>query len=541
MITEKISESDLEFMQLWHYPIALAESLFSCVDNLSEFKNNLSEIRTYQIPMLSFDYLIDTEIKELSKKEQFELKRGASEVYNFGGRRFGKSLIGEKIDICLLLLNEDNSWNLFASADAIHLADILDCIVRAVSFHPILKMWKMRFRASPKFELQCKNGFLLQSVNMNVASKDSGKQWFGKHAERIIIEEASLENQASYDKRRDAISELGAIIRSSGMTNFTKHTPAGKAFYDPDNQNKILNLPQYVNERFDETEDKNRQKEYGGKDSTNYRVFVGAEVIEDGLSEFDLQRIEPYIDEKSELKVFEIKKDSFPFFKDLIVVERPKNAERLFIASDIGDGSGGSELVIFSEINNKYHYLYRIALYSLKEDEQFEIFDWLIQKLQANVIGVDCGDGTGRGLFRRLEKKYPIANLVQYRGGEKIGVDFKKNDKNQAILENGKPVFIEEFQSEWSVKHLKTLLYEGRILMPNDFKFLKQLNSIISHTIGTRKVYACVSEDGDHVFDAFKVMSICVWLKKDFNSTPKLSTEWGSGANSWTKKNNPKT
>ena len=525
MITEKISDKELAFMQAWHTPVAMTECLFSCLDNLSEFKNTLSDLRFYQYPMLSSEPFIDFEVPGLNTKERFELRKGAGDLYNYGGRKFGKSLITEKIDICLSMIHDANAWCGFSSADAIHLQDILDVVTRAVTFHPILNIFKRRFRASPKYELEAKNGWLLQGINMNVASKDAGRQWFGKHVRKLWIEEASLETDKAYDKRKDSLSELGAVLRLSGMTNFTRFTPAGKSFYDPDNKNKLLNLPQYVNPTFDDKEDKNRQKEYGGRDSLAYRIFVGGEVCEDGISEFDIARIEPYIDSKQDLKTFEIKKESFQYFKNLIVVVRPKNADRIFIASDIGDGAGGSELVIFSEVAGKYHYLYRIALYSLKDEEQYEIFDWLIQKLEANVIGMDCGDGTGRAIYRRLEKKYPKTSLVYYAGTEKIGIDFKKDDHDKVILENGKPIFVEEFMSEWSVRHLKTMLYEGRILMPSDFKFEKQINSVISRTVGTRTVYACVSEDGDHVFDAFKVFSICVWLKKDFNATPKLGTD----------------
>jgi hypothetical protein len=527
MITEKLTEKELLFMQNWHTPIAMSECLFSCLDNLSEFKENLSLLRMYQYPMLSSEPFIDFEVKGLSPKECFELRKGAGDLYNYGGRKFGKSLVTEKVDICLSMLHDANSWCGFSSADAIHLQDILDVVTRAISFNPILHMYKRRFRASPKYELEAKNGWLLQGINMNVASKDAGRQWFGKHVRKLWIEEASLETDKAYDKRKDSLSELGAVLRLSGMTNFTRFTPAGKSFYNPEDKNKILNLPQSVNPTFDDKEEKNRQKEYGGTDSLNYRIFVNGEVCEDGISEFDISRIEPYIDSKTELKVFEIKKESFTYFKNLIVVERPKNADRIFIASDIGDGAGGSELVILSEVGNKYHYLYRIALYSLKDEEQFEIFDWLIQKLQANVIGLDCGDGTGRAIYRRLEKKYPKNSLVYYSGQEKIGVDWKKDDNGKVILENGKPIPLDEFMSEWGVRHLKSLLYEGRILMPNDFKLEKQINSVIARTVGSRTVYACVSEDGDHVFDAFKVFAIAVWTKKDFNSTPKLGISNG--------------
>jgi len=289
----------------------------------------------------------------------------------------------------------------------------------------------------------------------------------------------------------------------------------------------------YVNPTFDKQEEERRKFEYGGRDTTAFRVFVDGEVIPDGISEIDMTRIEPYINNKSDLKIFEIKKNMFSYFKNIIVVERPKNAERIFLAGDIGDGSGGTELIVLSEIGNKYYYLYRIALYSLKQEEQYEIIDWLIQKLEVNVVGIDGGDGTGRGIFNLLTKKYSNNNLVLYKGTEKIGVDWKRNEKNEIIVEQGHPVFLEEFQSEWSVRHLKTLLYEGRILMPTDFKFEKQLNYVISRIVGTRTCYECVSPDGDHVWDSFKVFSICQWLKKDFNSTPKLTIESGIGVSSW--------
>lgn len=523
-------------MLAWHYPVELAEVLFSNFDNLTECKDNFGSLRPYQYPMLSFESTLDTNIKGKTPREKFDLKKAVGDIYNFGGRRFGKSLITEKIDICLSMLNDDNMWTGFSSADAIHLQDILDVVTRAVSYHPILRMWKQRMRASPKYEITARNGWLLHSVNMNIASKDSGQQFFGKHFQKLWIEEASLENDKAYDKRKDAVSELGAVIRSSGMTNFTKFTPAGRAFYDPENKCKILNLPQYANPLFDDKEDKTRQKEYGGRDSVAYRVFVSGEVCEDGLSEFDIQRIQPYINEKQEIKVFEIKKDAFHYFKNTIVVERPTNAERIILAADVGDGAGGSEIIVLSEVGNKYNYLYRISLYNLKDDEQFEIFDWLIQKMQANIVALDCGDGTGRAIMRRIEKKYPPDGLVRYAGMEKIGVDFQKDEKGNIVIESGKPVLLEEFMSEWSIRFLKEMLYEGRINLPHDYKFIKQLNSVISRVVGSRTVYACLSEDGDHVIDAWKVAAIAIWLKKDFNATPKLAAPSGAGACSWSVK-----
>src|SRR3990172_6613038 len=185
MIIENINLEEISFMESWHNPVCLTETLFSNLDNLSEFKNNKCELRFYQRPMLSFEPMIDTNIKGLSKKERFELRKGAGDIYNFGGRKFGKSLITEKVDICLSMLHDDNMWCGFSSIDQIHLDDILDVIVRGISFHPILHMWYRRKRGAPKYEIEAKNGWLIQSVNMNISSKDAGTQWFGKHVYKL--------------------------------------------------------------------------------------------------------------------------------------------------------------------------------------------------------------------------------------------------------------------------------------------------------------------------------------------------------------------
>ena len=537
MISEKITSAELDFCFNFAYPVALCENLFSNLDNLVEFlPDKFSEIRLYQHPMLSGEPIIDTEIKGLTPKQKFELKLNAGEIYNFGGRRFGKSLCSMKLDILISMLTESNTWVGFSSSDAIHLQDVLDVIIRTMNYHPILKMWKQRFRASPKYALETKAGYLLDGVNQNVASSDAGKQFFGKHFFKLYIDENSLENDESYDKRKDAVSELGCINRCSGMTDFLKFSPAGKSFNAPENRGKIINLPQYVNPAWDDEEDKKRQIEFGGKDSLNYLVFVKGECVSDGLSEFQMDRIEPFINKKIEIKSFEIKKDSFQYFKNTLVIERPINAERLFIAADIGDGVGGSEIIIFSEVGNKYNYLYRISLYSLKDDEQFDIFDWLIQKLSANIVALDCGDGCGRAIMRRIEKKYPADGLVRYAGVEKIGVDFVKDGKGNVVIEDGKPVLLNEFMSEWGVRYLKSLLYEGRINLPTDYKLIKQLSAVVSRVVGNRTVYACVSDNGDHCFDAFKVFAIAVFLKKDFNATPSLAKKAGTGVNNWNMK-----
>lgn len=537
MLTKKITEKEINFMECWHIPRCLIESLFHNFDNLTEFKeNSFGNLRLYQLPFYSDESLIDFETtakyNKLTEKEKFQLRKSVGDSVNFGGRKFGKTLISEKLDIPISMLHDRGCWAGFSAMDGIHLKDVLNVVKTAIDSHPILKCWRKATAKSPDWEFTAKNGWRLNGINMNLKSKNPGHQFFGKHVKKLWIEEASFETEEVYGKRKDALSELGAVLRLSGMTNFTRHSPAGKAFYEPTNKEKVINLPQMVNPFWDEIEKRDRLRDFGGEDTINYRVFVKGEVVKDGVSEFDMERIEKCYRRKKAIKHFEIKKTRFENFKNVIVVERPKNADRIFLCADIGE-SAGTEIIILSEIGDRYSYLYNITLYSLTHDEQKEIFKWLIEKLEANVIGIDCGDALGRTLADDFEKLYGKEHVVRYAGASKIQVGFQKDNSGNILLKKGKPVYREEYMSEWSVRRLKVLLYETRVDIPMDYKFNIQFASVISTQSGTRRIFACVSEQ-NHLFDAWRVFSITQWLKKDFNKTPKIKPkDWGTGANSW--------
>lgn len=535
----KITEEELEFMESWHTPRCLIESLFSNFDNLIEFdEERFGSIRLYQFPMVSDEPLIDFETTakyyNFNKKQSFKLRKIVADIYNFGARKYGKSLMTLKTDVPISMLHDEGFWCGFSSIDSIHL-EILDKIKDAIQHHPILNLWKQRLKGAPKYKFVAKNGWQLDGINMNLKSKDPGSYFFGKHVHKLWGEEFSFETEEVYKKRKEAYSEQGAVLRLSGMTNFTKHTPAGRAFYRLSNKKKILNLPQYVSPEWDEEELQDRLEEYGGKDAPNFRIFVEGDIIEDGVSEFDIERIQQCYNKKSKIKRVEIKKEYYERFRDLIIVERPKNADRIFICADIGE-SAGSDIVILSEVDDNYNYLYDIVLYNLAHDEQVEIFKYLINKLEANVIGIDCGDGTGRAIYRELEKIYPKENLVWYDGSKKINVDFERDENNNVKIIKGQPVYRQEKMKEWSVTRLKTLLYGTRCRIPIDHKFDSQINSVISTKSGTNTIYVCISETGDHLFEAWRVFAIAQWLKKDFNQTkPITNQDWGIGATSWKK------
>lgn len=508
-LLEKLTDEEIEFMQCFHDSVCLAETLFSDYDNLSTMKEDeFAHIRLGQLSMLSYEYIID-EDPDLTPKENFKLLEGAGDLYNFGARRYGKTLITLILDMLMSIIHLDGWKTIFSSYDAVHIRSILERIIPIAENHFFFRLFNVRVKRSPTYLLRFKNGFTIDGVNMNIVSKNPGSQFFGHHVKKIWIEEGSFETEAVHEKRVDAISELGCIERISGMTNFTKYSPAGKVFYDLSKKSNLCNVPQYINPMWDEKEKAKAVKKYGGESSIGFRIFIKGEVVEEGISVFDMERVRKNYLEDKIIKNIEISKDTYGIFEQRLIVERPKNADTIYVAADVGEAAP-TEIAVLAKINKKYRYIYNITLHNLTDKQQYKIFKFLAHALNANFLGIDCTDGTGRAIFRSLASDFPKENLIWVSFNEKLPVDFEKDDKGKIIMKGGKPVYKEEYVSEWSIQRLKTLFYDRKMEMPLDYKFDTQFNSVISMQSANRITYKCAA-DQDHLFQTFQVFSIMQW------------------------------
>ena len=534
-ILEKITEEERELIEDWFYPISQAELLFHNFDDLGKFsKDKFGEVRNYQIPFLSFENFIDYDAyNTLTEKEKFQLRKGVGDVINVGARKFGKTCITLRLDITLSGINDNGFPTALYSIDDKRLRGVVDYVYKAFKYHPIAKNWDFICKVRPQINFESKKtGWKLQGVNLTLKGKNPGEQWYQIHATKIWGEEVSFETKSVAEKRIEAESELGAVVRLAGMTNFTKHSPIGELFKEWNKKSKAVNLPQYVNRfSWDADEKAEKIKRYGGEFTVNYKMFVEGEIVDDAISELDMERIEKCYRRKKEIKRFEINKKRYSNFKNYIIIERPKVAERIFIADDCGKSQ--SELIVHAEINGKYKYLYNITLYNLIKDEELEVLKYIINKLKANVVALDCGDARGRILADDLEKIYSKDNIVRYAGGSKIEVDIETDENgNTKFDKNGKIIYRQEYMKNWAIERLKSLLYEEKFIIPYDNKLDVQFTLLSSHTNGDRKVYKVLQED-DHLFDAWQVLVIAIWLKIDFNKTPDMGEELSIGGFSW--------
>jgi len=510
----KITKEELALFETLANPIACTEILFSDLTELTSFdQENFSKVRPYQYPMLSFETLF-FENPKFTKKENFKIKKGMGDCLNFGGRLTGKSHISIIVDAMLSVFHKTFRWGIIHSCDAVKIRGICDKIIIIFENHPILKNFKSKSVSHPAYRINFKNGCLIESVNNNVAGREPGKNWFQKHADKTWGEEDSFLTDEITGKKLMAQSEMGVIERSTGMTNFKKQSPVGKKFFDIKNENIVINLPSYVNETWDKEKDDAAVQEFGGKQSPGYRTQILGEIVDDGNSVFDIERIRKcYRRDKDGMpipvKSFEINKNNFYRYKELIIVDRPNNIEKVWVTLDKGEGAAPTEVIVLFEVNGLYRYEYNITTFKLSPEEDNEVVEFIIEQVKANIVGIDHTSGGGKAMLSHLAKKYPD-NLVAVDFNSKIDIDFEKDESNnQKYDSHGNVLYKQEYIVDWSVQRLKHLFYNNRISAYYDIKLDQQFDGIIVMQSGAKTLYKC--KTANHLYQAFQVFAVCQW------------------------------
>lgn len=523
----KIKEEDLIFFQTLSHPINCGEILFHDFDNLGMWdKEQFGNIRMYQYPMLAFDSLF-LEDPKLSNQDNFDKKNGLAESYNLGGRLTGKTAISIIIDGLVAIFNKTFKWAVISSYDKLHVQETFEKIIIALENHPIMKMLNPRILRSPTYKITTDSGCLLESVNMNIMGKNPGAQFFGKHIDKHWMEESSFITASVSAKLLMAQSELGCINRFSGMTTFSKHSPMGKIFSDLKNGTKITNLPSYVNPTWNKKKEEDSIQEFGGRESVGYRVQIEGKVVEDSDSVYDIERIRESYVKNIDIKSFEITKENFFRFQEILIIEKLINSDFCYVCSDVGEGAAPTEIIILFRVKGKYKYTYNITATRLSADEQYDLFKFIIDAVSPNVVGFDTTSGMGKALASRLTKDYP-ENIIWVSFNEKIRIDFEKDEKGNFVTDaQGKYQYKEEYITDWSIQRLKHLFYNSKMECLTDYKLDLQFGSIVATRSGMRTVYSC--KTANHLHQAFQVFSIVEWQAEFSTLKPTQRRKLGMG------------
>ena len=75
--------------------------------------------------------------------------------------------------------------------------------------------------------------------------------------------------------------------------------------------------------------------------------------------------------------------------------------------------------------------------------------------------------------------------------------------------------------SEWSVQHLKKLMYNGEFYFPFSYKLDEQLSNVVQMNTASKTIFSSTKAD-DHLFDSLRVQSIAVFLNSTNFTKPQI-------------------
>jgi len=536
MIYQKCSEEDVEFAGVFYDPVALCELLFTSeLKNFESLKNysetECASIRLYQIPMMSYEYLI-VDDPTLSKDDNFALKKGAGTLYAYCGRKIGKSLVSLLMDMLLDTLHNFEDWvSAFSSLDEAHVWNVLDPYISVLKQHKFFKF----FNENKSIQIQRKkmsvttaSGHTLRGVNMTLQSGAPGKAWESVHATKIYQDEHQYETDEVVEKRSQAVSEFGAIERFVGITNFARNSPAGNIFTDLNKRNWLVNLPQTVSPLFTDKLKREAIADYQGEDSVPYQIHVLAKLIENAEGLYDMDKIQAcYLDNiQRPIKRFDITKENFVRYRDILRIDPHKDVTSVWISGDFGE-KVTEAIILFGftgpDGREHYKYEYGITCYNLILEDQKPLFKYIIEKLAPNFVTFDSTEVGGKSLVRFLQAEFKNTDTIQFVDfNSKMVVDYEKNSKGETVFEAGKPVPVEEYTIDWAVHCLKDLFYGGLIDARYDYKLDKQFGAMLCAATGRRLRYWSRTTE-DHLHAAWEAFGIS-WFKNAMTIAKKIQT-----------------
>jgi len=515
---QKLSEEEIEFMEFFHDSVALTENL---IPENTDAPGTWDEecdciiIRPYQFALLSYEYMYADD-NNLSPRQNFQNKIGAGKLIGITGRNLGKSFLGMDLDACFTIIHYDGDESCISSFDADHLNPRMERIASIIDNHKFFQLYHVTGKkqtVNRNTGIITANGHKMRKANERVEGNKIGEKYHGMHYKKHFYDEYSYSTNEGNEKRVDSKHSYGAIERLFGIADLRVGSPLGDVLKDPKNKNWICRMPQYVREDWDEKAKEALIEEYGGENSTAYKLNVEAKLTEGAYSKFDMERIrKKCITNEYKIKFFEVDKGNFDKFKDRLVVDRLP-CEKVFISSDIGTTGSPSEIIIVFDTGDIYKYHYQISLFKLTVKEQAKVFYWLYHKMGKAYISLDCTNADGRAIRGYLlDMGIPQNHLSDFRMNQNIEIGFEK-DKEGKILKDdkNKPLIKKENTKEFSIQLLEKIFYTGKMEIPYDQKFVKQFTGF--YEMGEkRKSWGTTTED--HLLDSFLFFALCEWENK---------------------------
>jgi len=521
---KNLTEEELFFCERFFDVRCFIESTFSkgTPKNWNDKKPCIS-IRAYQRPFFGFDSALEDDDR-LSELENFRKRIAVGTKIIVSARKIGKTFCGLVANILMKIVHYSDLEIAMASYDEKHVSKVMDSVKEFIGYHNFYKSYKQRITGSPEYLIETKNGNKLFGINETTKGKSPGENFWGHHFHIIFQDEIQAETETAYTHKVDAVSDFGSLEIFCGIPLVTKTSPLGRILHDRSFKKSLIRLPQYVSHLWDEATKERRIRDYGGKETSSYKINVAADLVEGASGAFDLENVRACYNKKRTIKRFEITKNNINYFKSLLVLDRLPQASKIFVTADIGD-TAATEICVIALINKKYHLIYNITTYRLSLTQELpDVIEYIFRQVGGNFLAVDStilGKPVYEILSERLNDKEfddkgmltKVNRRVHYCAfNEDIVTGFEKNEKGRVIRDNkGNVIEKKENALVFSVRRLNELFFDRKFDIPDDdYKFDNQFSSYVSTVSGNRIVYGSTTED--HYLQGMQVFAVLEWL-----------------------------
>jgi len=521
---KNLTEKELFFCEQFYNARCLVETTFSkgAPRNWNDGKKCIL-LRPYQRSFLGFDSALEDDDR-LSELDNFRRRIKVGTKIVISARKIGKTFIALVASILMKLVHYRDKEMTMASYDEKHVDKVLNDVKPFMFYHNFYRSYRQRIAGKPEYVIETKNGNRLFGINETVKGKSPGQNWNGHHTSINFQDEIQAETEESYSPKIDAVSDFGAMEILCGIPLITKVSPLGRTLRDPTLKKNIVRLPQYVSYVWDEATKQQRIRQYGGEESSGYRINVAADLIEGACGAFDMERVKANFNKKRIIKRFEITKKTFKNFKSSLIIEPIANADRVFVSADVGD-TAATEIAVIAKINKRYHLIYNITTYRLSLTQELpDIMEYIFRTVKANFMSLDCtimGKPVYEILSERLNEKTlnekgEITKVVKRvywcAFNEDIVTGFEKDD-NGIIIRDSKGIPVEKKENTlvFSVRRLNELFFDRKFDIPDDdYKFENQFSSYVSIISGNRIIYDTTMSE-DHYVQCMETFAILEW------------------------------
>lgn len=488
--------------------------------------NTHLKLRLYQLPLLSYEFNL-VEDDKLSKKENFKRRKALGDLVGRGGRIYGKSMVVIDIDSVQDAILHDGEEHLLVALDLKHLDPRFDFLGDYIQNHPFFSLYTLDSKLDSvnrsKKTVVLKNGH--HTFGRIEGTKSPGDGFLGLHPNRKSFEEAQLISMTAFNKQVDTQSELGSVIRSSGVPDGRRDTPFHE---DINNKSKrVIWYTSEINPFWDDRRRKDAEIRYGGKNTHAYVTNVLGKEGDIAFGAWDVEDIRSNMT-KVNVKHFEVTKDNYDKLLispvSVINIVPDEKSEFIIQASDIGKSP--SECGIFSLRKGKWHLLYRITMRGLVHFQQAKVFHHIADIMRSNIIALDTTEGLGESIAQHLinEKEVEFKNcnyakrVMPCYFNINLITGYKKNESGEIIFEDKKPVEIKTHSDEYAWIRGMTFFKEQKFVLQDDMDLISQFTAEMAIKGANKTMFT--SPIPNHIISMFKVFLLTEWnLNKDKKPT----------------------